>query len=84
METIEWRDFERVEIRVGRALGAEPFEKAREPACCRADVPPRRTGRGLRKRGEDRTRAARRFGPAVSAKDAQAQVRNFPQSRVFS
>ena len=32
METIEWRDFERVEIRVGRVLSAEPFEEARVPA----------------------------------------------------
>ena len=32
METIEWRDFERVEIRVGRVTGAEPFKKARVPA----------------------------------------------------
>ena len=32
METIEWQDFERVEIRVGRVLSAEPFEKARVPA----------------------------------------------------
>ena len=33
METIEWRDFERVEIRVGRVVSAEPFERARVPAC---------------------------------------------------
>lgn len=32
METIEWRDFERMEIRVGRVLSAEPFKKARVPA----------------------------------------------------
>ena len=32
METIEWRDFEKVEIRVGRVLSAEPFGKARVPA----------------------------------------------------
>ena len=32
METIEWRDFERVEIRVGRVLSAEPFREARVPA----------------------------------------------------
>lgn len=28
----EWRDFERVEIRVGRVTSAEPFRKARVPA----------------------------------------------------
>lgn len=32
METIEWRDFERVEIRVGRVVSAEPFNEARVPA----------------------------------------------------
>ena len=32
METIEWSDFERVEIRVGRVVSAEPFAKARVPA----------------------------------------------------
>ena len=32
METVEWSDFERVEIRVGRVVSAEPFEKARVPA----------------------------------------------------
>ena len=32
METIEWRDFERVEIRVGRVVSAEPFKEARVPA----------------------------------------------------
>ena len=32
MDTIEWSDFEKVEIRVGRVLSAEPFEKARVPA----------------------------------------------------
>ena len=32
METIDWREFEKVEIRVGRVLSAEPFAKARVPA----------------------------------------------------
>ena len=32
MDTIEWKDFEKVEIRVGRVVSAEPFEKARVPA----------------------------------------------------
>ena len=32
METIEWKDFARVEVRVGRVVRAEPFEKARVPA----------------------------------------------------
>ena len=31
-ETIEWADFERVQICVGTVLSAEPFEKARKPA----------------------------------------------------
>ena len=33
MQTIEWQDFEKVEIRVGRVVGAEPFKEARVPAC---------------------------------------------------
>ena len=32
MQAIEYKDFERVEIRVGRVVSAEPFEKARVPA----------------------------------------------------
>jgi tRNA-binding protein len=32
MESIEWRDFEKVELRVGRILSADVFEKARKPA----------------------------------------------------
>lgn len=31
-EEITWRDFERVDIRVGRVVRAEPFERARKPA----------------------------------------------------
>ncbi len=32
MEEISWNDFERVELRVGRVLEAQPFPKARNPA----------------------------------------------------
>jgi tRNA-binding protein len=32
VETITWRDFERVEIRVGTVLRVEPFPQARKPA----------------------------------------------------
>ncbi len=31
-DTIEWADFERVDIRTGRIVRAEPFPKARRPA----------------------------------------------------
>ena len=32
MESIDWSDFTRVELRVGTVVGAEPFPKARRPA----------------------------------------------------
>ena len=32
MEQIEWKDFEKVELRVGRVIQAEVFVKARKPA----------------------------------------------------
>lgn len=31
-ETIRWQDFERVELRVGTVVEAEPFPEARKPA----------------------------------------------------
>ena len=32
MRTISWNDFEKVELRVGRIVGAAPFPEARKPA----------------------------------------------------
>ncbi|QIF02712.1 tRNA-binding protein [Roseimicrobium sp. ORNL1] len=32
METIEWTDFTKVELRVGRVVSARPFPEARKPA----------------------------------------------------
>ncbi len=32
METIAWKDFERVELRAGTIVRAEPFPEARKPA----------------------------------------------------
>ena len=32
METIEWSDFAKVELRVGRVVEARPFPEARKPA----------------------------------------------------
>ena len=32
MSTITWSDFEKVELRVGRIVSAEPFPQARKPA----------------------------------------------------
>lgn len=32
MQTIDWNDFTRIELRVGRIVAAEPFVEARKPA----------------------------------------------------
>ena len=32
MQTIEWQDFEKVELRAGKVIGAEIFKEARKPA----------------------------------------------------
>ncbi|MEB2774748.1 tRNA-binding protein [Algoriphagus sp. D3-2-R+10] len=32
MQTIDYKDFDKIELRVGTILRAEPFEKARKPA----------------------------------------------------
>jgi tRNA-binding protein len=32
VETISWNDFEKVELRVGRVISADPFPEARKPA----------------------------------------------------
>lgn len=77
MTEISWEDFERVEVRVGRVVSAEPFPEARKPAIkLRVDF-----GSDL---GERQTSAqlTRHYAPEDLVGTQVVAVVNFPPKRI--
>jgi len=76
MRTISWQDFEKVEIRVGTVLNAQPFPEARNPAYkLTVDFGPL----GVK---QTSARITRRYEPARLVGRQVLAVTNFPPKRI--
>jgi len=77
MDVISWSDFTRVELRVGKVLGAQPFPEARKPAyVLQVDFGP---GIGIRKSSAQITDLYR---PEDLVGKLVVAVVNFPKKQI--